>query len=52
MPYRTNDELPPSVRSHLLSRAQDIYCEVLNNAYTAHAGDDRQEEAAHSPGLQ
>jgi cation transport regulator len=47
MPYQTNSELPPSVRSHLPSHAQDIYREAFNHAYEAHAGEDRQEEAAH-----
>jgi cation transport regulator len=47
MPYQTNNELPSSVRSHLPNHAQDIYREAFNHAYAAHAGDDRQEEAAH-----
>jgi cation transport regulator len=47
MPYRTNDDLPPSVARHLSSHAQDIYREAFNHAFVAHAGDPRQEEAAH-----
>jgi cation transport regulator len=47
MPYPTNIDLPPSVRSHLPDHAQDIYREAFNHAYAAHAGDPRQEEAAH-----
>ena len=47
MPYATNAELPPSVRAHLPPHAQDIYREAFNHAYAAHAGDVRQEEAAH-----
>ena len=47
MPYRTNEDLPPSVRNHLPEHAQDIYREAFNHAYAAHAGDVRQEEAAH-----
>ena len=47
MPYRFNDDLPPSVRNHLPERAQDIYREAFNHAYFAHEGDPRQEEAAH-----
>lgn len=47
MPYRTNDDLPESVRSHLPIHAQDIYREAFNHAYAAHAGEGRQEEAAH-----
>jgi cation transport regulator len=47
MPYPTNADLPASVRSHLPEHAQDIYREAFNHAYAAHAGDPRQEEAAH-----
>ena len=47
MPYTTNADLPPSVRDHLPPHAQDIYRAAFNNAFEAHAGDPRQEEAAH-----
>ncbi|HVV92993.1 MAG TPA: ChaB family protein [Hyphomicrobiales bacterium] len=47
MPYTSNAELPPSVRDHLPEHAQDIYRSAFNHAYAAHAGDLRQEEAAH-----
>jgi cation transport regulator len=47
MPYPTNADLPSSVRSHLPEHAQDIYREAFNHAFAAHAGDPRQEEAAH-----
>ena len=47
MPYRSNFELPASVRSHLPEHAQDIYREAFNHAFDAHTGDPRQEEAAH-----
>jgi cation transport regulator len=47
MPYRENEELPPSVRKHLPAHAQDIYREAFNHAYAAHQGDRRQEEIAH-----
>jgi len=47
MPYRVNADLPPAVRNHLPAHAQDIYREAFNHAYAAHAGDPRQEEAAH-----
>ncbi len=47
MPYRSNTDLPVSVKSHLPDHAQDIYREAFNHAYDAHAGDLRQEEAAH-----
>jgi cation transport regulator len=47
MPYRTNDELPPSVRRHLPDHACDIYREAFNHAFAAHALSSRREEAAH-----
>lgn len=47
MPYLTNDDLPPSVRSHLPGHGQDIYREAFNHAWDEYAGDPRQEEIAH-----
>ncbi len=47
MPYRTNIDLPPPVRAHLPSHAQDIYREAFNHAFASHAEDERQEEIAH-----
>ncbi|HZS64074.1 MAG TPA: ChaB family protein [Xanthobacteraceae bacterium] len=47
MPYPSNEDLPASVRMHLPAHAQDIYREAFNHAFAAHAGDPRQEEAAH-----
>ena len=48
MPYATNADLPePPVQRHLPPHAQDIYREAFNHAFAAHAGDLRQEEAAH-----
>ena len=47
VPYRTNDDLPAPVRGHLPPHAQNIYREAFNHAFAAHAGDPRQEEAAH-----
>jgi cation transport regulator len=35
------------VQHHLPPHAQDIYREAFNHAFAAHAGDPRQEEAAH-----
>ena len=46
MPYQTNDDLPPALREHLPEHAQDIFRAAFNHAYTDHAGDPRQEEAA------
>lgn len=47
MPYRTSADLPASVRAHLPDHAQDVYHEAFNHAFAAHAGEGRQEEAAH-----
>lgn len=47
MPYVSNTDLPPPVRNHLPPHAQDIYRAAFNNAFAEHAGDPRQEEAAH-----
>ena len=38
MPYRANEDLPPSVRRHLPPHAQDIDREAFNHALAAHAG--------------
>ncbi|HET8974628.1 MAG TPA: ChaB family protein [Pseudolabrys sp.] len=47
MPYQTNNDLPEPVRRRLPPHGQDIYREAFNHAFAAHAGDPRQEEAAH-----
>jgi cation transport regulator len=47
MPYASNAALPASVREHLPEHAQDIYRAAFNQTFSAHAGDPRQEEAAH-----
>lgn len=47
MPYASNLDLPESVHRHLPDHAQSIYREAFNHAFAAHAGDARQEEAAH-----
>ncbi len=47
MPYRSNEDLPSSVRIHLPPHAQDIYREAFNHAYAAHWNDPRREEASH-----
>ncbi len=47
MPYRTNTDLPASVRHHLPPHAQDIYRAAFNSSFASHAGDARQEEIAH-----
>jgi cation transport regulator len=47
MPYRLNEDLPRSVRSHLPEHAQSIYREAFNHAYAAHAGEVDYERRAH-----
>lgn len=47
MPYRSNADLPPSVRNNLPPHAQDIYRAAFNNAFAAHAGAPNQEKRAH-----
>jgi cation transport regulator len=47
MPYAINADLPQSVQRSLPGHAQDIYREAFNHPFAAHAGDPRQEVAAH-----
>ena len=47
MPYERNADLPKNLQRVLPEHAQDIYREAFNHAYAAHAGEARQEEAAH-----
>jgi len=47
MPYAAIEDLPPAIRNHLPEHAQEIFRAAFNSAYSAHAGDPRQEEAAH-----
>ena len=47
MPYRSNEDLPASVRHHLPQHAQDIYREAFNHSFASHSGELRQEEIAH-----
>ena len=47
MPYRSNDDLPSSVRHSLPEHAQAIYREAFNHAFAAHDGESDQEERSH-----
>jgi cation transport regulator len=49
MPYTTNDDLPPALRSRLPEHAQDIYRSAFNNAWDRYGDSDpdRREEIAH-----
>lgn len=33
MPYKTNDDLPENIRTHLPEHAQTIFRKAFNNAY-------------------
>ena len=47
MPYRSNADSAPRIRSHLPEAAQDIYREAFNHAWDSYAGNPRREEIAH-----
>jgi cation transport regulator len=47
MPYRDNSTLPPSVRSSLPPRTQNIYRQAFNHAWKQYRDDPRLEEIAH-----
>ena len=49
MPYARNSDLPAPVRSHLPAKAQDIYREAFNHAWSEYADREpkRIEEIAH-----
>ncbi|MDP2329860.1 MAG: ChaB family protein [Reyranella sp.] len=47
MPYASNVTLPAPVRHHLPLRAQDLYREAFNGAWSTYAADVRREEIAH-----
>lgn len=48
MPYAVNEDLPPSVRNHLPTHAQDIYRAAFNHAWISYADRGaRREEVAH-----
>jgi cation transport regulator len=48
MPYTTNEDLPPSVRTHLPPHAQDIFRETFNSAWQSYGASQpsRREEIA------
>jgi len=49
MPYASNDDLPPSIRSHLPRHAQDIFRGAFNRAWETYGMrlPLRREEIAH-----
>lgn len=44
MPYATNEDLPPSVRTHLPPHAQDIFRAAFNSAWASYGA---KEQTAH-----
>jgi cation transport regulator len=46
MPYAVIDDLPPSVRAHLPTHAQEIFLAAFNNAWNEHSGETDGEAAA------
>jgi cation transport regulator len=49
MPYASNEELPPSIRTPLPPHAQDIFRAAFNNAWDTYGAREpwRREEVAH-----
>ncbi|HVX37416.1 MAG TPA: ChaB family protein [Hyphomicrobium sp.] len=49
MPFRSVDDLPPALRSHLPLHAQEIYRAAFNNAWVRYgaAPSSEREEKAH-----
>lgn len=47
MPYRSNSDLPPSVRNHLPERGRTIYREAFNGAWRQYTRNPRREEISH-----
>lgn len=49
MPYASVDELPPTVRAHLPTHAQEIYLATFNNAWIEYQarGLEQRERTAH-----
>lgn len=45
MPYRSNADLPPSVRHHLPGPAQTIYREAFNGAWRQYVEKQHRDEA-------
>ena len=41
MPYATNEDLPPAVRTHLPAHAQDIFREAFNHALDEYGEEER-----------
>lgn len=48
MPYKTNQDLPDSVKQHLPEHAQDIYRKAFNSAWEEYKDRDGREGTAHA----
>ena len=46
MPYKTNEDLPDSVKNHLPQHAQDIYREAFNHAFEEYKSSEKRKEDA------
>lgn len=47
MPYRSNADLPATIRAHLPAPAQLVYRRTYNNAWTTYRNEPRREEICH-----
>jgi cation transport regulator len=47
MPYASDDDLPPTVRSHLPPHAREIFRNAFNHAWNTYRQSVRVEEIAH-----
>ena len=47
MPYASIEDLPLSVRRHLPTHAQEIYCSAFNHAWETYGAEPAREEIAH-----
>ena len=48
MPYKTNQDLPDSVKQHLPEHAQDIYRKAFNSAWVEYKDRKDREGTAHA----
>ena len=48
MPYKTNNDLPESVKDHLPKHAQDIYREAFNHAHEEYNDKEKRQDSSES----
>jgi len=51
VPYKTNDDLPPGVKSNLPGEAQSVWRKIYNSAYATYDGDEGKANATAWAGL-